>query len=154
MRVYVRNTTRRYAVNLRTLKRAAHDIVAAVAPAQASVSLSLVGDAAIRRLNRDYRGKDRTTDVLSFGTGRSLSRRKGGRGRAREHPLGDVVISVDTARRQAAAYGATLEAELRRLLIHGVLHLMGHDHERAGDAARMRAQERRLARLIGLPWPY
>jgi probable rRNA maturation factor len=70
-----------------------------------------------------------------------------------ERMLGDVVISVDTARRQAARYGAPLDVELRRLLIHGVLHLLGHDHEQAGERAIMEAEERRLAAAIGLDWP-
>jgi probable rRNA maturation factor len=68
--------------------------------------------------------------------------------------LGDIVISVDAAARQAAGYGATLTAEIERLLIHGILHLLGHDHEEPGERRAMVAQERRLARAIGLPWPY
>jgi probable rRNA maturation factor len=68
--------------------------------------------------------------------------------------LGDIIISVDAAVRQAADYDATLDAEIGRLLVHGVLHLLGHDHEEAGERARMRREERRLARCIGLAWPY
>ncbi len=71
-----------------------------------------------------------------------------------EQLLGDIVISVETARRQAAEYDAPLERELERLLIHGLLHLLGHDHERAGERRRMVAEERRLAACIGMPWPY
>jgi probable rRNA maturation factor len=148
-KVYLRNTTRRYRIDLRGLQRAARVIVRAVAGPQATLSLSLVGDVAIRRLNRDYRGKDAPTDVLSFSLdGCSQLRRS-----SAEKLLGDVVMSVDTARRQASGYGASLDAELRRLLIHGVLHLVGHDHERPGERARMEAAERRLAARIGLPWP-
>jgi probable rRNA maturation factor len=68
--------------------------------------------------------------------------------------LGDIVISVDTARAQAAAYDAPLEREIERLLIHGVLHLCGHDHERPDERRRMEREERRLAEAIGMPWPY
>jgi rRNA maturation RNase YbeY len=68
--------------------------------------------------------------------------------------LGDVVISLDTARRQAAAYDAALEREIDRLLIHGVLHLCGHDHLVAVERRRMEREERRLAAAIGMPWPY
>ena len=68
--------------------------------------------------------------------------------------LGDIVVSVDTARRQAAAYDAPLDREIERLLIHGVLHLAGHDHEAPDERARMEREERRLARSIGMPWPY
>jgi probable rRNA maturation factor len=71
-----------------------------------------------------------------------------------ERLLGDVVISVDTAARQAAGYDATLATEIRRLLIHGLLHLMGHDHERDDERVAMEREERRLADAIGMPWPY
>jgi probable rRNA maturation factor len=73
---------------------------------------------------------------------------------AGERLLGDVVISVDTARRQAAEYDAPLQREIYRLLIHGLLHLMGHDHVLAGQRRAMELQERRLAEAIALPWPY
>jgi probable rRNA maturation factor len=154
--IYVRNTTRRNRLNVRALERAAHELLGAAGEPAASISLSLVGDAAIRSLNREYRGKDAATDVLSFCL---VERNRGARPRRAasagpERLLGDVVISLDTARRQAAAYAASLDAEVRRLLIHGLLHLLGHDHERPREAARMRAEERRLATAIGLPWPY
>ena len=68
--------------------------------------------------------------------------------------LGDLVVSIDTARRQAAAYDAPLQREVERLLIHGVLHLAGHDHLEPVERARMEAEERRLADSIGMPWPY
>lgn len=92
----------------------------------------------MRRLNRDWRGKDRTTDVLSFpqaGPAPGL--------------LGDVVISLPAARRQAAAAGRSLGRELDALLIHGVLHLLGHDHEGgAAQARRMRRLEASLLRRL------
>lgn len=105
------------------------------------LSLSLVTDAEMRRLNRDFRGKDRPTDVLSFPLAGAL--------------LGDVVISLPTARRQARAGGWSLAAELRRLLAHGILHCRGFDHEDARLAARMAAAERRLlgsAGMVGEAW--
>jgi probable rRNA maturation factor len=68
--------------------------------------------------------------------------------------LGDIVVSVDTARRQAAEYDASLAREVQRLLVHAVLHLAGHDHVEAGERGAMEAEERRLADAIGLPWPY
>ncbi|MBV8198015.1 MAG: rRNA maturation RNase YbeY, partial [Candidatus Eremiobacteraeota bacterium] len=68
--------------------------------------------------------------------------------------LGDVVISVETARRQAADYDVPLQREIYRLLIHGLLHLVGHDHVVAAERRVMRREERRLAQAIGLPWPY
>ena len=100
------------------------------------------------------------TDVLSFPlfAPEAFDRRGATRPRTRAHNgermLGDIVVSVDTAKRQAAAYDAPLDREIERLLIHGVLHLAGHDHESADERARMEREERRLARSIGMPWPY
>lgn len=111
-------------------------------PAPASLGVRFVGDRAIRAMNRDYRGRDRPTDVLSFPgdwtAGEAAARTPEG-----PH-LGDVAVSVPTARRQAAAAGVPVERELRRLLLHGVLHCLGHDHETDGGA--MERLERRLAR--------
>jgi len=147
--VYLRNATRGTGVDTAALVAATHTILNAIGEPVSSLSLSLVRDAEIRKLNATFRGKDAATDVLSFSLveGEAPSQRG-------ERMLGDVVISVDTALRQARDYDATLDEELRRLLIHGVLHLIGHDHEEAADAKRMRAQERRLAKAIGLAWPY
>ena len=134
-------------------------LLAAVGLADASVSLSIVRDPAMRDLNRDHRGKPVPTDVLSFPLYEpdAFDRRAVTRPRRRasgERMLGDIVISLDTARRQAAAYDAPLEREVERLLVHGVLHLCGHDHLEPGERRVMEAEERRLAKTIGMPWPY
>ena len=108
-----------------------------VAPARArgEVTVAIVPDARVRALNRQYRRKDKATDVLSFPSD--------------EHGyLGDVVIAAGVARRQAAAAGHSLATELRVLALHGLLHLLGYDHER--DDGRMAALERRLRRKGGL----
>ena len=103
----------------------------------------LVSDREMRRLNREWRGKDRPTDVLAFSQREGIVRPPA-------EILGDVVISVATARRQAKERGETLGRESDRLLIHGVLHLLGYDHERgATEALRMQRRERMLARLLG-----
>ena len=104
----------------------------------AELSIALIDDAEIRQLNRQWRGVDRPTDVLAF------SLLEGEHQRHRGAMLGDVVISVETAAAQAAARHRSLDEELSRLLIHGLLHLIGHDHEGDGDARRMRAEQRRL----------
>ena len=104
----------------------------------AELSVLLCDDAFILPLNRDYRGKDRPTDVLSF------SQREGEDGDPEDPVLGDVVISVETAGRQAAERGHALEHELRVLLVHGVLHLLGYDHEVDEEAEEMEALERDL----------
>lgn len=144
----VRNTTHRR-VRRAALSRTAQRLLDALDQGDADLSISLVGDAKIRTLNRTHRGKDRPTDVLSF----PLDPPPAGTG-APERLLGDVVISLDTAARQAAEYGASLENEVYRLLIHGTLHVLGHDHEEPGERAAMEAEERRLAAVIGMPWPY
>lgn len=98
----------------------------------------------MRTLNRRYRRKDRTTDVLSFAA------REGGGPQVPGEPLGDIVISVPTAERQARKDGETLRRSLDRLLIHGLLHLLGYDHERGRrDARRMEARERALLEVLG-----
>jgi len=94
-------------------------LVAALAPDRPSLTLRLVGDPEMRRLNATYRAQDRSTDVLSFP----------GQLDPRSPHLGDVAVSVPTARRQAAAGGHSLPRELRILILHGVLHCLGYDHE-------------------------
>ena len=120
--------------------------LAATAPARArgTVDIVLVGDAAMRRLNREWRGKDYATDVLSFPTDDD-----GPRVRGRVRHLGDIVIATGVARRQAADAGHAYGTELKVLALHGLLHLLGYDHET--DAGRMARAERRLRRKGGLP---
>jgi rRNA maturation RNase YbeY len=106
---------------------------------ETELSILLVNDREMRGLNRRYRGIDRTTDVLAFA-------QQEGAGGSPDGLLGDVVISVDTARRQARDAGSSLGVEVDRLLIHGLLHLLGYDHERSSaEARRMQRRERMLA---------
>lgn len=105
--------------------------------AAGGVCVALVSDAQIRALNRQYRGADKTTDVLSFPSG-------GG-----DPFLGDIVIATGMARRQAAAAGHALSTELKVLALHGLLHLLGYDHET--DGGKMAWLEQRLRRRHGLP---
>jgi probable rRNA maturation factor len=102
------------------------------------LSVLVTTDAQIKRLNGTWRGKRQPTDVLSFG------------GAAGSPSLGDVVISLDTARRQGRERHKTLSDELARLLAHGVLHLLGHDHEQPAEARRMAKAEIALLGTIGL----
>jgi len=109
----------------------------------AELTVSLVNDDQIHQLNRDYRGKDRPTDVLAF------AMREGARAPRDDVVLGDVIVSLETAARQARRRRVPLAAEVRCLLIHGVLHLLGYDHERStAEARRMRTMERRLRRRL------
>jgi probable rRNA maturation factor len=133
-----------------------------VAPrrARGTVGIALVSDGRIRALNRAYRRKDYATDVLSFPASargarppspqRTLSARSAAGAKAEGPPqhLGEIVIAKGVARRQAREAGHSERTELRVLALHGLLHLLGYDHER--DAGRMRRVERRLRREGGL----
>jgi probable rRNA maturation factor len=152
--IYLRNSTRKHALPLRRLERSARRLLAATGRPDASLSLTFVGDAAMRRVNREHRGKDRTTDVLSFPLFEPFAVPRRALAGHAELLIGDIIISVDAAARQAAAYDAKLEAEIERLLVHGVAHLLGHDHEVPRERARMVRAEKRLAKAIDLPWPY
>jgi probable rRNA maturation factor len=124
--------------------------LAGVAPrtARGEVSVAFVGDARMRALNRAYRGKDYATDVLSFpGEGPSAAQ---GPGPAKPTAgfLGDIVIATGVARRQARAAGHAFGTEVRVLALHGLLHLLGYDHETDdGTMARVEARLRRRGSL-------
>jgi probable rRNA maturation factor len=114
---------------------------AAPSRARGEVTVALVSDARMRALNQMYRGKDYATDVLSFPVGLELEA-------SAERFLGDIVIATGVARRQARDLGHSLAVELRILSLHGLLHLLGYDHER--DRGRMRTLEQRLLRQSGV----
>ncbi|MDJ0786092.1 MAG: rRNA maturation RNase YbeY [Myxococcota bacterium] len=122
--------------------RRAEGILDLTGHAGAELSLRLVADEEMAELNESYRGKAGPTDVLSF------SLLEGDHADHRGALLGDVVIAVPVARRQADERAAPLLDELTRLLVHGVLHLLGHDHEEADEAAVMQREEERV--LAGL----
>ena len=113
-------------------------ILSRLGHSRSELSVALVGDREIAELNHQYRGEKSATDVLSF------SLVEGDHADHRGGLLGDVVISLETARRQARERHRGLDEELARLLIHGVLHLLGHDHEEEAEWRLMRAEERRL----------
>lgn len=136
-------------LRLSSLQALAERVLTAAGAPRAGLGLLLIGDRSMRRLNREYRRKDRTTDVLAFPLAPTpaLSRKGGGLGWGL---LGDVVISFPQAARQAARAGHPLERELAVLVTHGVLHLLGYDHERsAREARRMRRKERAVLRALG-----
>lgn len=121
--------------------------LARVVPREAAglATVALVTDARIRALNRRFRREDRVTDVLSFAPGGASAATPGGRAAV----LGDIVIARGRAARQARAFGHDLRTEIRILALHGLLHLLGYDHER--DHGEMARLERRLRRGGGLP---
>jgi probable rRNA maturation factor len=138
----VRVHGRRGPVDRRRLRGRAVRLLREVGRPQAELSIALVDDAEIAELNARYRGVEGATDVLSF------SLPDGAHAERRGALLGDVVVSVDTASVQARRGRRSLDDEVLRLLIHGTLHLLGHDHERSDDARRMRAEERRIWKAL------
>jgi probable rRNA maturation factor len=118
----------------------------------------ITGDAELRRLNRDFLGRDYATDVLSFPAEQPLTDVRGSDGRmppteprtsVRGCFLGDIAISLGRARAQAREFGHTIEQEVQILMLHGVLHLCGHDHE--SDSGAMARAEKRWRASLGLP---
>ncbi len=128
--IVLQNPNRYPEASARRLRPWLERLVATLAPEAESLGIRFAGDREVRRLNRTYRGKDRPTDVLSFP--------------GEDGHLGDILISVPVARRQAAAAGHAVERELQVLLLHGLLHCLGHDHET--DGGEMERLERRLRR--------
>ncbi len=109
------------------------------------VTVLLTTDAALRKLNRQFRGKDKATDVLSFPAEGSFPAEH----RRCEKIAGDLAISVPTAQQQAIEQGHSLSTEIKVLILHGLLHLAGHDHE--SDAGKMARREGQLRAKLGLP---
>jgi probable rRNA maturation factor len=111
-------------------------------------AVCLIDDTQMARLNHTYRGKRGPTDVLSFPASSGNGARRTGAHKDGAACLGDIAISPAMARRNARAYGRSLAQELRILILHGVLHLMGYDHET--DHGAMERKERKLRRQLGL----
>ena len=118
----------------RSVRAMAERMLRAMRLADAELSVVLCDDETIHALNRDYRHKDKPTDVLAF------AMREGEGGSLHEELLGDVIISTDTAARQAREHGRTLDAEVTMLLAHGLLHLLGMDHRDDVEERRMTAR--------------
>lgn len=146
MPVHMQSRVRRVKIDQARLERSARAILADVGEPSAELGILLVGDQRMRSLNRRYRGKDRTTDVLAFAMREA---RMPHASRFTSDMLGDVVIAVPTAVRQAKQGQRLLDEELRVLLIHGILHLCGYDHERSEkEARRMHRRERMILRSL------
>lgn len=125
------------------------DATAAVArltvPPGAELSVLLTDDARVRSLNRDYRGKDAPTNVLSFPAGPVPPR---------SALIGDIVLARQTLEAEAAAAGTSRDAHLTHLIVHGLLHLFGYDHAEEDEAESMEATERAVLARLGHPDPY
>jgi rRNA maturation RNase YbeY len=146
MPVHMQSRVRRVKIDQARLERSARAILADVGEPSAELGILFVGDQRMRSLNRQYRGKDRTTDVLAFAMREAHTPHAS---RVTPDMLGDVVIAVPTAVRQAKQGQRSLDEELRVLLIHGILHLCGYDHERSEkEARRMHRRERMILRSL------
>lgn len=117
---------------------------------QTEVDITIVDDEEIHNLNRDYRNVDRPTDVLSFALDENDEAEPQIVDGPEEHLLGDIIISAETAARQAEEFGHGLEREIVYLAVHGLLHLLGYDHMTEADKVVMRGQEEAALREIRL----
>lgn len=125
-------------------------LAAAALPEEVEIGVALVDDARIKEMNRTYRGIDAPTDVLAFALNERGKDDPWPDEREQEPYLGDVAISLETAARQAAEAGHSLEREVAWLLAHGILHLAGYDHDKEQGALLMRAKEREILAGAGL----
>ena len=151
MPIHMQSLVRRITFDQARLERSAWAILSDVGETSAELGILFVGDQRIRNLNCRYRGKDRTTDVLAFAMREAWTPHALRQVQGKPVPdiLGDVVISVPTAVRQAREVGRSLDEELACLLVHGILHLCGYDHELSEkEARRMHRRERMILRSI------
>jgi probable rRNA maturation factor len=147
------NLQKRYVVRTSSLVSFVRDLKKSLHLEKREFNVCFVDDSSIRQLNLAYRGKDRATDVLSFSWHEAGGAHMPGPPYAREDRgftnfLGDIVISVETARRNAEIERHTTLNEIRWLILHGVLHLLGYDHEK--DAGQMFALELALREQLGM----
>ncbi len=143
MNIRIKNNQRKRRLPTAVLGTKLGKLLRSLGLPDAELSVLFIGDRAMRTLNRTYRGKDRTTDVLSF------SLREGRFPHIQPDMLGDIVISVPVAARQAGEAGHSLTVEIERLLVHGLVHLLGYDHERGlREARRMERKERQLLKRL------
>ncbi|WP_454063366.1 rRNA maturation RNase YbeY [Candidatus Nitrospira salsa] len=141
MSVLLRSRLRQTRINEHALRTVAQRILNKTGVPDSELSVELVGNTRMQTLNRQYRHQDRPTDVLAF----PLWEGPG----PRTSLLGDVVISVPMAERQAATYGHSIDKEMIHLLTHGILHLIGYDHERGQrEAQRMRRKEQTILEAL------
>lgn len=141
MAIWFKTHLRSLSVRARTIQRVTQSILEQAGHPTAGLSLSLVGKTRMRSLNRKYRERDYSTDVLAFPMGSM--------GKQTEVFLGDVVICLPVAIGQAPRFGNTPDEEVLRLLIHGTLHLLGYDHEHSPrEATRMQRKERSIVKKL------
>ena len=138
MEILLQNNQDQYPVDSSRFRSQIAQVLENLEETECELSLLLTDDAEIRRLNKTYRNLDQATDVLSFPQDEEAVNEKG------ETLLGDVVISVETAARQAEEHHLSFNEELILLAIHGILHLLGYDHERSPQDARVMKDKTRM----------
>lgn len=141
------------------LRRALRQAASVLSTKSAEVAIVLTDNAAMRRLNRDWRGVDASTNVLSFATKNPDTRHKLNRDSDRRvkqlgKHLGDIVLAYETVRREARREGKQFDHHLAHLAVHGFLHLLGYDHADDTQARRMEAMERAILHGLAIPDPY
>jgi probable rRNA maturation factor len=131
-----------------TVKKAVLAAARAVSTPSAELAIVLSDDSAIQTLNRDWRGKNAPTNVLSFPAAEP------GKGLPASLYIGDIVIAYQTVAREAVAEGKPFNHHLAHLAVHGFLHLLGYDHENDRDAQKMERLERKILERLAIPDPY
>ncbi|OHE55375.1 MAG: rRNA maturation RNase YbeY [Thermodesulfovibrio sp. RBG_19FT_COMBO_41_18] len=143
MKVYIKNQQRLIKVNHQRIRSLLKKTLRLLGLHKAELSILFVNDRRMRILNRQYRGVDKTTDVLSFPQIEYSSQLSALS--SQQFVLGDIIINLHQAKRQASQYGLTFNEELKKLLIHGLLHLIDYDHEKSRyHKVKMRAKEKEL----------
>jgi len=147
--VLVSNTQRKVRLSAGSLKMAAGSVLEYMGCPNAELSVLITGDRKMRALNRQYRGMDKTTDVLSFPAleGKAVLKAVSGGEGGPPMVLGDIVISASRALKQSGEIGQTLDDEMVFLLVHGILHLLGYDHE--GSPSEKSVMEKTQKEIIG-----
>jgi probable rRNA maturation factor len=147
--VIVRSSRWRKRPTAKTIvKKAVLAAADAVSTPRAELAIVLSDDSGIRTLNRDWRGKNAPTNVLSFPAARA------GKGQSASPYIGDVIIAYQTVAREAVAEGKPFNHHLAHLAVHGFLHLLGYDHENDRDAQKMERLERKILKRLAVPDPY
>jgi len=147
MKIQIENNQNKIKINKRHIRSTVTKLFKILGCLNKELSLLFCNDEVIQQLNKQYLNKDNPTNVLSF------SLQEGECGRVNPHILGDVVISVETAQRDAIKGGLTFEREINFLIIHGLLHLLGYNHEKATKAeiCKMRRKEKELFESLNCP---
>jgi len=139
MNISIKNNQRKQRLTTTSIRKRLSALLTSIGLHGVELSVLFIAEHAMRTLNRTWRGKDKTTDVLSF------SMREGKFPHIQPEMLGDIVICVPVASQQASERGHSLAREIDRLLIHGLVHLLGYDHERGSqEARRMERKEQQL----------